>query len=267
MCLPDGWSANPSEWSDAQRRAVELASETLWRLTAGRFGLCEQTVRPCLPACRPSRDDLLNGGGPVPAVRDGRWVNVTCGCGATNCSCTRVCEIRLPGPVGEVSRVLVDGETLPGPGEPGAVWRVDNRDWLVRIDGGCWPECQDMTAGDDEPGAFTVEYQRGVPVPPGGQHAVTNLAVEMEKQCRGARGCRLPSGTTEVERQGLTYTVEPTGAMSLPEVSGWVSLVNPAGLRQPSAVLTPDLPRPRSTGAAGDRLRLTWSPSSDGGVL
>lgn len=262
-CLPDDWSANPSEWTQGQRRAVEIASEYLWWLTAGRFGLCDEQIRPCLQPCQPSSG---SHDGPRPRVVDGRWVNVTCGCGGRGCSCTRVCEIQLPGPVGNIQKVVLDGEVLPGPGEPGQVWRIDNQDWLVRVDGGCWPRCQDMTVSDYEPGAFLVQYQRGIPVPAAGSRAVTAAAVELDKQCRGARGCRLPAGTIQADRENLTYKIDAgsSGVMTLPEVSQFVGVVNPDMVPTPPAVLSPDLPKPRSR-AGLDRLRVDWEPSSGAG--
>jgi hypothetical protein len=66
------------------------------------------------------------------------WVNA-CGCAAGDCSCTALCEAILPGPVGSVVEILLDGAVL----DPSA-YRIDNGNRLVRTDGDCWPACQDM---------------------------------------------------------------------------------------------------------------------------
>jgi hypothetical protein len=51
-CCP-GWPEDPEEWDDQHVLAVEIATDILWRLTAGRFGLCPELIRPCRRACTP----------------------------------------------------------------------------------------------------------------------------------------------------------------------------------------------------------------------
>lgn len=315
-CLaPDAGS-----WDDEKAHAVEVATEILWRKTAGRFGLCHEIIRPCAARCaEPApRGGLAwpdpNGTAPTP----GSWVSGSgggtpaCGCRTSRtCGCSEMSEIVLPGPVyweplisppdwrlpwrppdsppdleehGRLSSryrliVWLDGKPLlePGwpvewqPGQPlpddwtpahGDYWLRGNR--LIRLNGGTWPACQDITAPiqpreghpDEAAGSFAVEYWRGTPVPPGGRRAVSILACELYKACIGDDSCRLPRGVTEIAREGITYTLmEPnTDVLStLPEVAGWVASVNPRGMQEPSTVWSPDMYRVGSDWTSGGR--------------
>lgn len=252
-CLPA-----PRDMDDQQRVAVESATEILWRLTAGRFGLCREIVRPCRRPCAPTR---AGGARMRPDVINGRWVNLSCGCGCPepecdSCTCgTAPDTVDLPGPVHAPYlpnddgcpthtrypvRVWIDGEPL----DPDA-FRVDGNT-LMRVDGQRWPQCQDMTVAYDEPGGFGVEYWRGLDVPIGGRRAVAILACELWKKCSGASDCALPERVNTVTREGISYTfVDPmeflsNGRTGLPEVDMWLSTVNPTGALSPPGVWSPD---------------------------
>lgn len=302
-------------WTPEQQHAVEVATEILWRLTAGRFGLCKETVRPCRRGCDPC------GTGINPAIIDGRWYNIPCPThGTPPCGCTEIPEVTLPGPVywEPLTRppdwrysyrppdreadletpddpaspryrliVWIDGHVLLEPGWPtdwqpppppdtrdnggpaqGQYW-LHNEDRLVRIDGGSWPACQDMTRPlqpreafpDEAAGTFGVQYWRGTPVPPGGRRAVAMLACELWKACNGDSSCRLPRRVQSLTREGVTYQmIDPTdytrgGKVGLPEVDMWLATVNPAGVRSPSGVWSPDVPPVRSEWVSGGRTR------------
>lgn len=251
-CFP----ASTAEWDVPMRAAVESATEVLWRLSAGRFGLCREIVRPCRRPCQ-------DWSGRTPMHLTGRWVNLGCGCGCPpaecdDCSCgTPPSTVDLPGPVhaphlptrhGECTwaspypvRVWVDGELL----KPDR-FMIRPPGTLVRTDGGAWPQCQDLAAAYDEPGAFAVEYWRGVPVSPMGRRAVTILACELYKKCVGDTSCALPQRVQTVQREGLTFTMVDQmeflseGRTGLPEPDLWLSTVNPTGARSPSGVWSPD---------------------------
>lgn len=154
-CGTVDWGCADDEWLEAldpelQAKAEVLAWETLRSLTAYRLGNCPVTVRPCSKGCwaRSSyeRAPVVGGlsqdwgsGMIAPRVVDGQWLN-TCGCTSVpECSCTTLPVVILPGPVGAVTEVTVDGVVL----DPTA-YRVDNGNELVRTDGGTWPACQDM---------------------------------------------------------------------------------------------------------------------------
>ncbi|WP_435111315.1 hypothetical protein [Nocardiopsis synnemataformans] len=261
-CLCKGWSPNPGEWTAEQMRSVEMATELLWRLTAGTFGVCPQIVRPCRRSCPQPR----HGGGMQPAVIDGVWVNLSgCGCGCVtrcdDCDCGRGPDrITIPGPIyapitatgaadpGHPVRVWVDGHQLT----PDQYW-IQAPNQVVRTDGGRWPQCQDMSVPHDAPGAFAISYWRGNPVPPGGRRAVAKLACELDKACRGD-DCELPDRVTEVAREGISYTIlDPQehldrGRTGLREVDLWLSTVNPNNLRSRPKVWSPDLPKVRREG-------------------
>jgi len=225
--------------------AVAGASHALWARTGRRYGVCPATVRPCLRRCASGLGgwwEFGASGYPTPAYYNGQWYNITCGCGS-DCSCTEVCEIDLPGGrVVAITSVTLNGVVLTD----GVDYRVDNWSRLVRLGGGCWPLCQDMTAGDNDPGAFAVSWTYGVEVPPLGQQAVGELACELIKACTGDKRCRLPQRVQSMSREGITFTVIDSldfldgGLTGLPVVDLFIRTDNPHGLSNASAVWSPD---------------------------
>ncbi|MFR9675846.1 hypothetical protein [Streptomyces sp. TR02-1] len=249
-----GWPEDPEEWTSDHVLAVQIASEAMWRLTAGRYGLCRETVRPCRKQCRTGIPLApVDVAWMTPVMRGGSITNVPGGCGCDDgpCGCGPICEVAMPGPVHQVEEILVDGQPLP----PDA-WMVQEKRYLIRTDGACWPECQQLDRPDSDPGTWSVRYLRGRPIPPGGVRAVSVLACEYYKQCaQNGKGCKLPQRVTSVEREGLTYTLtDPMefldrGRVGLAEVDQWLSQVNPHGHWSPMSVWSPDLPQHRTTGA------------------
>jgi hypothetical protein len=57
----------------------------------------------------------------------------------------------------DVTEVQVDGVVLPD-----GAYRVDAPGRLVRTDGGCWPDCQDMGAPAGADNTFFVTYRYGL---------------------------------------------------------------------------------------------------------
>ncbi|RFU83608.1 hypothetical protein DY218_27255 [Streptomyces triticagri] len=277
-CCPT-WPDDEADWEPAHHAAAEVATETLWRLSAGRYGLCEEYIRPCRAACYTPKSGA--GGGVLdPYIDNGRWFNRTCGC-TTGCHCGTLCSVALPGPVHDVVEVKLDGRTvrnwmlldqggrtelvrtapelspplldvLPDTSDPtgmSVLAIIDNTAGAPPGDDpGCWPNCQNLTAPDTEPDTFSVRYLRGIRPPAGAVRAVSSLACEIVKQCRGARDCRLPERVKSITREGITMDVfDPgewldKGRTGLPEVDSWLSEVNPNGLRQRAAVFSLDLP-------------------------
>jgi hypothetical protein len=88
-----------------------------------------------------------------------------------------------------------------------------------------------------------------------GQYIGGVLAVEYLKQIQGAKGCRLPAGTTSASRQGLNITISPgmfpEGRTYVPEVDAYLYQWNPYGLKTAPKVYSPDKPKARTT---------TWRP-------
>lgn len=221
------------------------AINRLWEWTGGRFGPCEVSYRPCRETCVGS---LIGG----PVLIAGNFTNLICGSCGDACSCRRVSEVILPGPINEVVEILIDGEAL----DLSAV-RVDDWNRLVRTDGGRFPTCQDLSKDADEDGTWQVTYAVGEPVPPGGGLVAWILACEYAKSVCGDGTCRLPKRVTSITRQGVTMAMLDDfrslreGFTGIFEIDDWIASQNDTKRR--SAVMSPDIPRPRRT---------TWSYAS-----
>jgi len=255
-CLVDEWDELDEE---IKTRAVDLASATLRRLTGYRVGGCPITVRPCKPGCRalaaPSYYDMLRSGGGTgfwPHINEqGVWVN-SCGC-ATGCSCTQLCEIELPPPVGRVDAVWIDGQKLDD-----LEYRVDDGNRLIYLgtEDCPFPACQDMTKPFDSEGGsdgtFAVTYLNAYPVDSMGAYAAGTLAMEFARACSDSAACRLPANVVTISRQGVSMEVAagtfPNGTTGIREVDSYIGLWNPDALRQDSRVWTPQRNAPRVMG-------------------
>lgn len=224
---------------------VGVATELLWRGTAGIYGLCEVTARPCGRRCSDNAGftywPVLTGAG--------EWINITCGCADQACGCCSVSDIPLEGPVDSIVEVLIDGVVVAP-----AAYRLDNGYRLTKVSGDPWPMCQDLSKPGTEVGTFQIRYMRGVPVPVAGQYALAALAAELKLACLD-EDCRLPARVREISRQGVTMQLVndvdflKSGLYGLPEVDMWLMSVNPNGQRSQSAVWSPDLqPRMRYPG-------------------
>lgn len=236
-CVP--WEADTSccdTWDELdpvlQDRSVVLAWDTIRALTAGRVGSCPVTMRPCL------QDPCNVCLGPRPYLADGQWYNQLCG--TPECSCTRLCEIVMPGPVARIESATMDGITLDA-----SLFRVDNGNRIVRVDGQCFPSCQRMDCDLDQPCTFGIVYVPGVVPDAGGLYAAGVLACEYSKACSGQK-CRLPSSVTSIARQGVNFAMStsmfPDGQTGIREVDGWLISVNPHGHKLPAMVWSPDAP-------------------------
>lgn len=230
--------------TDVRARSESLAVSTLRALTLYQVGGCARTVRPCAAGCAMPTLTISTF---TPTLNySGDWVNVACGCGrAADCSCGALHVVLLATPVGRVDRVVIDGVEL----DPSA-YRVDNGRELVRTDGDPWPICQDMSAAVGEEGTFAVTYLNAYPVDDLGAYAAGRLAYEYMKACMGGN-CSLPSGVTEISRQGITMQIRldmfEGGLTGLREVDDWTARYNPHRLRRKPAVYTPDLRGHRHT--------------------
>ncbi|MBC9729260.1 hypothetical protein [Streptomyces sp. TRM68367] len=255
------WPFEPSCCSsadDADQAEIDrwrsVATTILFNLSGRRWGpSCPYTVRPCRRSCLESSPVSFQAGastgGWIPYIgTDGAWRNASvCGC-KSDCSCGELCEVRLEGPVHDIMAVELDGQTLPAD-----AYRVDAGGLLVRTDGGCWPDCQDMAAPCGEPGTFCVTYRIGMPLDEAAIAAFSELVCHYLKGCGGGCGCKASSNKnlTRVQRQGvelefadptLLYSEMRTG---LPLVDAWLVSVNPYRQTSPSRVYSPDFKRPR----------------------
>lgn len=273
FCWPVDWSCAQDIYDELQTtpegvaatyRAEALATSALRMLTNYKVGGCPITVRPCTPRCVPDSyltapiawgGNWAGGGNPglgfAPFVYNGKWFNA-CGCMRRDCSCTSLSTILLPGPVAYISEITIDGAVL----DPSA-YRVDNGNELIRLDGDSWPACQDMNAplegeGSDV-GTLGVTYLRGIAPDGLAAAAAGRLAVEFAKACMGAN-CQLPTGVTQITRQGITMTI-PTGAFpdgltGIREVDVFIAFWNPFATKVEAEIFSPQRSRTRQT---------TWS--------
>ena len=242
-CLP--WEPNFDccpEFADLdpglQLRAKSLAWSTIRYLTGGRVGNCPINIRPCLrpEPCSSCGDGWLN-----PVVdSSGNWVN--CARRDGTCSCCDMCEIVMPGNVAEVTQVRLDGYTLDR-----QLFRIDNGNRLVRMDGMCWPSCQNLGAPAGSIGTFDITYIPGIYPTEAGLWAAGVLACEFAKACSGEK-CRLPANVTTISRQGVSMDIgggmfeDGTG---IREVDAYIESVNPHKLKTPPKVWSPDIEAPR----------------------
>lgn len=249
-CLPDGWVMDPAQWSDRQRFAVEAAYGLLRLKTAGAYGLCTVTVRPCgePPKCEPIDPGVMGVGWMRPTLVSGQPVNHMCGC-RNSCSCGPECRQILDPFAAEIVEVRIDGIVVPQQN-----YEVQDYRYLVRLDGGCWPTCQQMGRRAGEPGTWTVTYKTGWLPDGAGRVALTRLAVEVDKACCPSPGqtCVLSDWVVEVVRDGVRYDLAPhEGSTGLPVVDRWIEAVNPHGARSQFRAFSVDTVRGRRT---------TWSP-------
>ncbi len=241
-------------------RWAMVATKILWAFSGRRLGpSCPHTVRPCRRACVDTTGWGAVGGRWVPYIGSGgAWRNASvCGC-ATDCSCAELCEIQLDGPVYDIVAVI-DGETTLARPDPdtGAAgdYRVDAPNLLVRTDGECWPDCQDLTAPTGAEGTLTVIYRTGLPLDEAAIAAVSELTCHYVRGCGavggGSCGCKPNPRLSRVQRQGVTMEMaDPTllyteGRTGLPLVDAWLHAVNPNNLHSPSRVWSSDMRRPR----------------------
>lgn len=254
MCYPDStdWSCvGTEEEIEALDPVVKARSEMLaWgsiaRLSGFRVATCPVVLRPCRVRCAPvswvaAPVGAWGDGGFAPYISNGRWYNA-CGCSRDECGCGVIREIILPD--NEVSGpivVTIDGATL----DPSS-YRVDNGNRLVRMDGQDWPMCQDMNLPDGEVGTFSISYYVGVGPDDILNYAAGLLAGEWYKACTG-RDCKIPDTTTNIVRQGITFTVPSfdSGTSGMREVDNIIAMYNPHHLKVPSRVVSVDSIRGR----------------------
>lgn len=214
-------STNPSGCThldalpSGSRVAIEtMAVEYLWNWSDQKYGVCEDTIRPCRRDCTEGLSTYngrshydrspwgVVGATWTPAIIGGQWYNLACGgsCG-DDCSCNGGDVLPLPGPVVEITSISVDGATVLPSG-----YRVDNHHLLVNL-AGRWPDCQDMDKPLTETGTWGVTYKHGTPIPYGGQVAAGLLACEFAKAACGDNSCQLPQRVQNITRQGVSMTL------------------------------------------------------------
>jgi hypothetical protein len=239
-----------------------IASQLAYEASGRQFpGVCTATVRPCRTGCG-CWGDISSGfnwwWGTLPSgIWPGGWGwrnegGDACGCGYES-------YVRLAGyPVRKILSVTVDGIDVPELDSSGdRNWRLDQRRNLIRMADlsttppadRFWPACQNMNLPATEPGTFQIEYLWGADPPALAKMAAAELAVELWKASPSNAGvCRLPSRVVTVVRQGITMTkivstadLLRSGMTGLQVWDAFISMTNPQGARQRSAVFSPDL--------------------------
>lgn len=256
---PCAWPIADIPCDYADESFAEMAVAYLWNWTGRQFGVCDLTIRPCRRDC-PEGESLYYGtsghplplgGGPwTPVLFRGDWLNLTCGRCRDRCGCDRPSTLRLPGPVHTVTSVTIDGDVLDA-----SAYRVDNRGVLIRQDGESWPTCQDLGKPAGEPGTWSVTYERGVPVPTGGQVAAAVLACELSKAVAAPGECKLPQRIQTITREGVTvgfldsFEGIERGQTGVWLIDSWVASVTKRPKR--TRVLSPDIGPARVTTDGG----------------
>lgn len=192
--------------------AIRAASHLAWDLSGRSMSTCPVTWSVN------NLDDDDACGPPTP----GRWRR-----GRDDANVTR-----LPLPVGAVFEVAVAGTALPT-----SAWALFDGVRLVRHVG-TWPT----------DGSLTVTAMAGTPPSELGRMAVVAMACELLAACAGSPACKLPARVQSIVRQGVSHVVlDPQefldkGRTGLPAFDQFLSAANPAGLRVPLRVLSPDTP-------------------------
>ncbi len=271
-CLGDSWNGLDAE---VQERSLMLATSALQTLTYNRVGTCPITIRPCPEkrpcgcAWTPYHYDGFGGqhsGLGVFTAYDwnGRWYN---DCAHGTRECKPLSEIDLPGPVGYVDAIKVDGVEIPLDG-----FRLDDGHILVWEGEGPSqiPETQDLNKPDSAPGTWSISYSRSYPVLADARIAVGLLAAEFAKACTPRSKCALPKGVTNVVRNGVSFSIEaglfPGGLTGIELADVFILKWAPAGSPQRSATVF----NPRNRAARISRSLPTASRSAstlDGGTI
>lgn len=248
---PCSWVVAPSalcsDWgsfsADEQAYALGFATFVVWAATGRRYGLCPVTVRPC----KPTQEPLYLAFPVQPSW--GLWVSsgasladavAPVGCCAGACACNDQ-SIVLPGPVGAVTAVTIDGVVL----DPAAYRLYGSR--LIRQDGDAWPTTQNLAAPAGDDSTWSVAYTRGEVIPPAVLAAAGVYACEVARS-RGSGNCFLPNRVQSVTRQGVNIEFVDQadylekGRTGVAEVDQILALDNPGGLRARPRVVSPDLP-------------------------
>lgn len=249
MCSPD---LSP----DGQQVAAKITSDILYVLTNRQWpGTCERVVRPAFELGAAGVPCWTWWWGPDPDPRyPYGWASPFRPAGPRVRAST---ILRLPGPVADVTEVLIDGEIL----DPSA-YQVQGTRTLVRVDGDDWPAQNDLTRaastprGDAAQPAWQITYLWGADPPDGAQAVAEALYCQVAAGMAGSDDCRLLWGArlTQVSRRGVNVSYESLtqflrdGLTGVDEVDVWVTIAR-GGRWKPNGggrVLRADAPRRRS---------------------
>lgn len=219
--------------------SVALAATEILRLLSGRkYGIRRGTVRPHRMV-----DQFQQAGvAPVPTG----W---PFGYGVTGGMIGYDADSRqliLDGPA-NILGIKVDGNSLVAATD----WALYDRRLLVRMQSASgsslgWPLDQRLDLPDTATGTWSVTYESGIPVTPGGRLAAKAYACQLVKLLSGASGCVLPDRVTNVTRQGVTISRGSLkeslddGRTGISAVDQWLAAVNPNKLRRRARIAGPE---------------------------
>lgn len=255
------WSAATPDELANKVLAEAFGWESIRALMGGALSITPTALRPNQPTCSPRTYYAAPVGSPGildPYVGlDGQWYNRGLAWRPEGCSCADPRSILLPGPIGRIESITVDGVEVPG-----AAYQVLDGQWLMRLDGGAWPRHQDMWAPMTEEHTFAVSYFQGTAPDELDAFAAGVLATEFYNLLKSGdkEKCRLPRNVTNVVRQGVSYDMSTSGfadgKSGIPEVDAIVSRRNPYLLRTPTVIMSVD---------TITRGRVTTAPTTVGG--
>jgi hypothetical protein len=219
---------------------LDVASELLYAFSGRQFaGVCADLVRPCKRYYK--MDAVPFWWRWVPS-----WGTYTINNPHRDAGAGPMGEITLGAyPLRDIVEVRIDGAVV----DP-TLYRIDDRRWLVRLDGLGWPTVQDL-AGDPmtDPNTFSVAFEWGQAPPVGGVEAAKTYAIELAKGASG-NPCNLPERVQSVQMQGVSFALlDPMafldkGRTGIYAVDVWLNAVNPHNLKRRSSVISPDVNRP-----------------------
>lgn len=248
VCVPDTATWTPPDGADSGQ--VDLANQYAWvtmqMLSAYQIALCAVQVRPCAARWIGSYE-VAPTTGPDGApffpmvMPGGNWINVVCtnhGPFGGNCMCEWVPKITLPGPIGGITEIMIDGAVLAP-----TAYRVEGNQ-VIRQDGQQWPFHQNMALAAGQVGTFTVTYFRGSVPDNLVNSAAGIMANEYYLGLTNDKACRLPRGTQTIVRQGITIQIDKdwfeNGSTGIVEVDMVLRRFNPYRQKTPSFVMSPD---------------------------
>lgn len=256
----DKWAAFDEE---VQQRALMLATSTLQALTLNRVGTCPITIRPCpMPRCC-ACDNWF------PVLSPGDWFGGMYYCRGCTRGCAPLSEVDIPGPVGFIDSLRIDGQEVDLGGDD---WRLDEGHLLVWQGAGASPipTYQDLNKADTKIGTWSITYSKSYPVLADAKIAVAMLAMEYAAAMKPKGKCSLPRGVTNVVRNGVTFTVDAglfvNGLTGIEVVDAFITKWVPLGTPQRSAtVYVPGQNKPRRTNSVP--LRVSGNQFINGGSI
>lgn len=209
----------------------QAVSELMWMLSGRQFGTATIKARP-VGQCGHG----VAGGYPY-------WYGGVywSGYGPSGpCSCGAYRYVHLgQAPIVSVTKVEIDGVTL----DP-AAYKVDEWNYLVRVDGDPWPSCNDLAAASDAKGVFEVTWVYGVPVPQAGLTSAALLACRLAPDLNMNAACAPPGNASTVAAEGVTIQLNNSsiieeGRTGIALVDFWLGGVNPDGFKAGSGFFDP----------------------------